>query len=62
MASKNKGTLKKILIWITSILGAIILCVALFFGWLTIVEYRPDDIENVEIIGNDINDTIAQDS
>ncbi len=62
MASMNKGTLKKILIWITSILGAIILCVALFFGWLTIVEYRPDDIENVEIIGNYISDTIAQDS
>ena len=62
MTDKKKGTLKKILIWIVSIIGAIILCVALFFGWLTIVEYRPDDIESVEINGDHIDGEITPDS
>ena len=62
MTSNKKGTLKKILIWIISIIGAIILCVALFFGWLTIVEYRPDDKETVTVNGEDINGEIDKSS
>ncbi|MBO4213552.1 MAG: endonuclease [Lachnospiraceae bacterium] len=62
MKNKKKGILKKIVISILSIIAALFLCVALFFGWLTIVEYRPNDIESVEINGEDINGTLDQET
>ena len=48
-SKKKMNPLLKALIWILSIIGAIILCVALFFGWLTITEYRPADKEDVTV-------------
>ncbi|MCR5344665.1 MAG: endonuclease [Lachnospiraceae bacterium] len=49
MKDKKSGTFKKILIWIVSIIGGLFLCVALFFGWLTITEYRPKDTEDIQL-------------
>ena len=49
MEGKKSRTFKKILIWIISIIGGLFLCVALFFGWLTVTEYRPKDTEDIQL-------------
>ncbi len=46
---KNWKLWQKILAGIGIVIGAILLIVICFFGWLTAVEYRPDDVEKVEI-------------
>jgi len=33
------------------VLGVVVLAVAFLFGWLTLAEYKPDDVESVEIEG-----------
>ena len=52
MAGKNKkGVIIKVIKVIISIIAVLALIVVVGFGILTIFEYRPDDIENIELAG-----------
>lgn len=59
MAKKASQILKKIFKWTGIILGAVVLLVALLFGVLTILEYRPKDVEALTPQGN-ANATVTQ--
>ncbi|MCR5213716.1 MAG: endonuclease [Eubacterium sp.] len=40
---------QKILIGLGVVVGFLLIVVLIFFGWMTAVEYRPEDVEKVEI-------------
>lgn len=40
---------KKILKWSGIVLGAVVLLAAGFVGWLTVTEYKPDAVEEIEV-------------
>lgn len=42
--------MKKFFKWFGIVIGAIVLLVALFFGYLTIAEFRPKDVEEAETL------------
>ena len=46
---RKKPLWAKILCGVGIVIGALLLIVILFFGWMTAVEYRPDDVEKVDI-------------
>ena len=46
---RKKPLWAKILCAVGMVIGALLLIVILFFGWMTAVEYRPDDVEKVDI-------------
>lgn len=48
---KEKPVWKKILEWVLWILGAVAAVLVVFLIWDTVAEYKPDDVEPVEIKG-----------
>ena len=49
MNKKNKSPWKKLLIGILIFIGAIMLVIAAFLCWISVNEYKPADVEKVEI-------------
>lgn len=48
-STKNKSIGKKILKCVGLVIAALVLVFAIFLGWLTATEYKPADVEKVEV-------------
>lgn len=61
-AKPKKSLAVRILAGAGLAVGAVILAAAWLFAWLTIGEYRPDDVEDVEIAGETENTVLPGDT
>ena len=45
---------KKVLKWARIVLGVVLLAVVGLAAWLTVTEYKPDPVEDVELFNNEV--------